>query len=312
LIKSIILNENQSIMNLEDESFIQEGMSPTLGVLILACSKGDNYDNPQNRILISKNGDGLAFEYSGQAIVSVDADIDGKAYVLSEEGLAVEFNWKQPSSKLELQSSMKFIEHLEVKEKGPLRRIRILNRVPICVGSAGQVYRIHKEKWEDIPGIPSHFTLEDVCAQDSSDVAVAGSDGYASLFDGSKWHRFNLPTKSNLTCICALGAGQFAIAGFQSTILIGRGDKWKRVGPPDGEKIYWGIATHDGLVYTAHRGGIDVYDGNQLSPLRMPDSSRRIFSKLRVAKDGIWSCSGQSIGLISKGRWQDFNFRWPE
>ena len=44
------------------DDYIQEGVNPAPGVVILACTVGDDYDDPQNRILVLKDGNWLDFD----------------------------------------------------------------------------------------------------------------------------------------------------------------------------------------------------------------------------------------------------------
>ncbi|MCF7220574.1 hypothetical protein [Marilutibacter chinensis] len=133
------------------DAFIQEGVSPAPDVVILACTVGDDYDDPKNRVGVKKNGLWLDFSLAGEAILSVDASADGLAYVLGENGTIVRFDWKIPTTKDELGASRTLFPNLPVDDEGPLRRIRIIGDDVICVGSVGQVYRLNNETIETLP-----------------------------------------------------------------------------------------------------------------------------------------------------------------
>ena len=36
----------------DHDDYIQEGANPASGVVVLACTVGDDYDDPKNRILV--------------------------------------------------------------------------------------------------------------------------------------------------------------------------------------------------------------------------------------------------------------------
>jgi hypothetical protein len=133
---------------------------------------------------------------------------------------------------------------------------------------------------------------------------VVTSEGNGAWFDGRAWHPLDLPTNISLTSICTLGEGRYAIAGYNGTILIGKKSQWQVVENTDSERIYWGIAYNKKMLYAAHSGGIDIISEEKISPLKIPKMKDPEFCVLRTGPDGLWSCSGHTIGLITADGWQ--------
>lgn len=289
-----------------EEAFIQEGVSPASGVIIVACTIGDDYDNPKNRIGVRKQGGWLEFGLSAEAILSVDAADDGSAYVLGENGSVVRFDWKSPTTRDELKASRKAYANAAVANIGPLRRIRFIGDDLICGGSVGQVYRLFSDRFETLPKLSVDgrgVTIEDIAGISRGDFIAVTSDGYAAHFNGTNWTILDLPTNASLTSICRLGNGRYAIAGKNGTVLIGAADQWAIVQPIDTIRSYWGIAADSEAVYAAHLSGVDKITGQTLSALDIEEADLQ-FTVLRNSTEGVWSFADRTIGLIQNGQWQ--------
>ncbi|ESS70640.1 hypothetical protein MGMO_120c00270 [Methyloglobulus morosus KoM1] len=288
------------------DDYIQEAVSPMSGVLIMTCTVGDNYDDPINRILELRNGSWMEFGLAGEVFLSIDAKKDGKAYVLGEGGTVFRFNWLAETQE-ELKASRVLIENSIVEEIGPLRQIRVVGEDVICGGSVGQMYRLNGDQFKALPQLNIggvEPTIEGISGNSSSDFIVVTSDGLGAWFNGSNWHNLDLPTNVNLTSVCLLYDGRYAIAGYDGTILLGNREHWSIIEPINEERSYWGIATRDGVVYVSHSGGIDMLRDNKLTSLDIPKSNKHEFTGLTSGIDGIWSCSGQTIGIITADEWR--------
>jgi hypothetical protein len=88
------------------DAYIQDGASPAAGVIVVGCTVGDDYDDPKSRVGVRTNGAWLEFGFSGDAVVSLDASSDGRAYALGENGNVLRFDWKTPRTRDELRSAV--------------------------------------------------------------------------------------------------------------------------------------------------------------------------------------------------------------
>jgi hypothetical protein len=288
------------------DAYIQEGVSPVPGVVIVASTIGDDYDNPKNRIGVRKQDSWLEFGLSGEAVLSIDATDDGLAYVLGENGTVVRFNWQTPGTKDELRASRKVFANAAVARIGPLRRIRVLGADVICAGSVGQAYCLRDERFEAFPVLKvdgQEATIEDIAGTGRKDIVAVTSDGYAAHFDGSQWRVLDLPTNTSLTSICALGSHRYAISGKTGTIIVGDKSHWNIISPIDSERSYWGIAADNGIIYVAHLGGIDKVVDQGLAALDIQGKDELQFTVLRDSSDGVWSFAGRTIGVIRNDTW---------
>jgi len=247
----------------------------------------------------------MEFGSSGEAVLSVDASEDGTAYVLGENGTVIEFDWKTANQD-ELRASRKLYVNNIVPNIGPLRRIRLIGGDPICVGSAGQVYKLGRPQFMSLPALKLHGanqTIEDIAGNSSKDFVAVTSEGFGAWFDGSGWHDLNLPTNASLTSICKLDQESYVIVGKKGTIIVGHRGRWQSVSPAELARNYWGVAVSDGVVYAAHLGGIDLLRDNNLIPLDIPKAAECEFTVLRTGPDGVWSFAGQTIGFIGVDGW---------
>lgn len=286
--------------------FIQEGACPAPGVLIAACTVGDDYDSPRNKVGVRRNGGWLDFGLSKEAILSVDADEAGTAFVLGENGSVVKFDWHSPTTQAELKASRQAFRNPTVEDLGPLRRLRLLGADVVCAGSVGQAYRLVNGQFESLPPLTvgnDALTIEDLAGDSLSDFIAVTSDGYAAHFDGTRWRVIDLPVNASLTSICVLG-GKYAIAGKNGTLLLGTKDQWSFVPPIDETRSYWGVALSEGMLYAAHLGGIDWTSQGTLAPISISGATDLQFTVLRGAADGVWSFAGKTIGQVIGNQWR--------
>ena len=292
---------------LRTDDYIQEGANPGPGVLVLACTVGEDYDNPKNRILLLRDDSWLDFSSSGDSILSVDATAEGAAYVLSENGSVIQFDWRTPMNQADLKKSRKLFANTRASSLGPLRRIRVVGDDIFCGGSRGQVYWLRNGRFEALPRLTidgEEVTVEDLCGTSHSNLTVVTSDGYGARFDGSTWHKLDLPSNTGLNSICRIADGRYFIAGDNSTLIVGEKDEWDLVAPIDSTRNYYGVGALGTNVFVAYLGGIDVFDGYQLRPLILPDDEQLEFTVLREGSDGVWSFVGHTVGVISSSGWR--------
>lgn len=170
------------------DAYIQEGVLPAPGVLIAACTIGDDDDVPKNKVGVRRSSGWLEFRLSGEAILSVDADSAGAAYVLGENGSVIVFDWRAPSIQPELKASRQAWLNPVVEDLGPLGRLRMLGDDVVCAGSVGQAYRVVAGQFHALPPLmvgDEAITIEDLAGTSASDFVAVTSDGYAAHFDGT-------------------------------------------------------------------------------------------------------------------------------
>lgn len=289
------------------DAFIQEGVSPAPGIIIAACTVGDDYDTPKNRVGVRKQDFWLEFGLSAEAVLSVDAADDGLAYVLGENGSVVRFAWRAPTTRDELRASRRAFGNAKVAGIGPLRRIRIIGSDVVCGGSVGQVYCLQNEQLDTLPKLSvagGDVTIEDMAGKSRSNFIAVTSDGYAAYFNGAGWQVLDLPTNASLTSICRLANDGYAIAGKNGTVIVGAEDQWRIIHPIDDRRSYWGVAEHNGQIYVAHLGGIDMVSEQMLVPLYIEEADDLQFTVLRGSTEGVWSFADRTIGLIRDSHWQ--------
>lgn len=290
---------------LKPDVFVQQGASPTKGVVLLACTVGDDYDDPKNRILVMQEGAWLYFGSSGTAIIGIDASQNGDAFALNEDGSVIAFDWR-PRDIETLRASRKLCENDAVDEYEPMRNLRILGKDVLCCGSMGQVYIFRQGRFKALPRLKidgQDVMIEDVGGAGAADFIAVTVEGYAASFDGKAWRPLDLPTNDGLNNVVLMEDGRYAIAGKGAVLLIGSAEEWRVVQPIDEERDYWGVATRDDVVYAAHLEGVDQYDGTQLKPVRIPKSKSLQFAKVRNGPEGIWAFQDHTVGVISAAGW---------
>jgi hypothetical protein len=293
----------------KEGDFIQEGVSPSKDVLLLACTVGDDYHNSKNRILVLKNESWLDFFTSGEAVLSIDATKTGMAYVLGENGTIVQFDWRSETQD-SLKTSRVLYVNSSVPNLGPLRRVRIIDDGHIvCCGSVGQVYFLQNDQFKALPTLSindEEQTIEDIAGASFNNIMAVTSEGYGAWFNGESWQILDLPTNAGLTSIISIGDGLFAISGKNGVLITGNGDSWSAREAPHMDRTYWGIAAKNSYIYAAHLGGIDVFHKNRVESMGIPDSEGCEFTTLTHGPNGVWSLAGQTIGLIDNNKWRTF------
>jgi hypothetical protein len=295
----------EQVLNVDD--FIQEGANPAPDVFVLACTVGDDYDNPKNRVIVYRRGEILEFGVSGASVLSVDASVGGHAYVLLENGSVVKFDWLHPTTTAELKASRVLMQNPSVEDLGPMRRIRILGDDVLCAGSCSQCYVLHDRSFASLPEVKvggKWITIEDIAGISRRKFVAVSTDGLATAFENDEWETLDIPTSSGLNRVCALTDGRYAIAGYNGTLIVGRDDTWRIVEPLDSSRNYYGVAQLSDRIYVSYLGGIDFFDGETLQPLAVPQSSKPEFAVLRNGVDGVCSFAGHTVGIVSESGWR--------
>jgi hypothetical protein len=291
---------------LSDDSFIQEGWVATDDILLLACTIGDDSDDQHNEVVLLTSDAALRFGFAGEALVSIDGAPDGRAYVVGEEGTVLSFQWRGVASERELKDSIDLVENDEAVEIGPIRRVRVIAGAPLCVGSFGQVYRALPGGFERLPFLEIYddaVTIKDIAGTSLVDLVAITQHGVAARFTGERWLDLGLPTNITLSSIMRLPDGAYAIVGSGGNLFLGRDDQWAHHQVEDTSRDYYGIAEHGGLLYLAHLGGIDAFDGNDFAELTYDDKAGLEFAFLRNGISCAWSFSGSTIGRIADRYW---------
>lgn len=287
------------------DAYIQEGMSPTPGVIVACATVDDDDDNPETRIGVRRNDGWLKFGVEGDAGLSVDTHESGMAFVLGESGAVVQFDWTATDLSA-LKNSRALVENPKAEDEGPLRRLRVLGNDVISAGSVGQAYILTKKGFTALPKLIVNGeapTFEDLAGSSLADFIAVTSDGYVAHFDGRAWRVIDFPSNASFTSVCMTRKGHYAICGKGGAVIVGRLDAWTIVEGLDEEVDYWGIATHDQRIYAAHLDGIDEITPNGAKVISIRNANSLDFTVLRSCSDGVWSFADHTIGKVANGVW---------
>lgn len=291
---------------LDEDDYVQEGVNPAPGVLVLACTVGDDYDEPDNRILVLRDGTWFDFNVGGDVLMSVDGTPDGTAFVLGENGSVIQLDWRTPATSSEMEATSRRFDNPQAR-LGPLRTIRVMGGEVVCSGTRGQAYRLRDGNFDALPRLvinDQEQTLESICGSSASDFIAVTTDGFGAHFDGAVWHNLDLPTNVPFNAVCRLPQGGFAIVGDAATLIIGQPGQWRLVRPDEAEYTFWGVAARESEIFVGNVGGIEVFDGSSFRLLDIPQEEDDEFGLLRQGPDGIWSFNGHTIGVITSAGWQ--------
>jgi hypothetical protein len=292
---------------LSEEAYIQEGCAPTDDLLMVACTVGDDYDDPQNEVVLFSSDYIFRFGFAGETLVSIDWHTDGSAYAMGEEGSVIRFTWRDIDSERELKDSRELLENEQAAETGPMRRLRVIDGTPLCVGSFGQVYSVTQDDFELFPFLDIYddeVTIKDVAGSSLKDIVAVTQQGHAARYDGKQWIDLCLPTNMKLSGVTRLNNGEYAIVGSGGNLFIGKKDRWAHHYVDDTTRDYYGVACHDPLIYMAHIGGVDVFNGDEIEEITYDDKSGLEFAYLSKGNNScVWAFCGSTIGCITDRKW---------
>ncbi len=292
---------------LSEQSFIQEGAAPRDDLLLLACTIGDDFDeDSKNELIIARSNHAIRFRASREPFVSVSFSPDGRGFVMGERGTVIAFDWRKETES-ELKSSRALIPNAAAAERGPMRRTRVIDDIPYCVGSFGQVFQIVESAPTAFPFLDIYdepVTIKDICGANEKDLIAVSQHGVAARFDGKQWVDLQLPTTMKISSATRLDSGKYALVGSAANLFIGAGSAWEHhVGPHPG-RDYYGVAGLGDLAYLGHTSGIDVFDGVEFREVECDDESGLEFAFLARGENYVWSMSGQTVGRIKGGGWE--------
>lgn len=291
---------------LSSESFIQEGTAPTEELLLAVCTVGDDYDDPDNEVVLITPENVLRFGFMGESLVSIDHNQNGEAFVVGENGSVILFRWSGVSTVDEFKATRTLLLNEMAAETGPIRRIRSLGGVPVCVGSFGQVYQVSAQGIDELPFLdiyPEDVTIKDIAGTSTNSMVAVTQHGVAARFDGSDWIDLDLPTNKTLSSIAMRPDGTFAIAGSGANVFVGSGENWSQYRFDDRARDYYGVAWQGQDLYAAHLGGVDRLIDGQLSEINYDTEVDLEFAFIRSGSESVWSFSGGTIGRVSNGSW---------
>lgn len=300
----IQLNSTKSILS--KDAFIQEGCAPNDDVLILACTIGEDTDDPKNEVYLVTTKHQLHFGFAGEALVSVDWHTDGTAFVMGNEGSVIRFHWSEISSEKDLKDSRELFENTHAVEIGPMRRIRIIDGTPVCVGSFGQIYSFQHGRFKKFPFLDIYddeVTIKDIAGESLTDMIAVTQQGHVAIYNGSHWVNIDLPAQGKLSGITRSNDGHYVVVGSEGNFFIGEKDHWVHHHANDKNRDYYGVAIHDTLIYLAHIGGVDMFDGKNIEEISYDKKTGLEFAYLSSGKTCVWSCNGSTIGHISNRKW---------
>ncbi len=298
---------NFSAHLLSKGGFIQEGTISSRNTIMLACTVGDlEYDDPISELVLLSGQDRLSFRAKEEYFVSIDHDENGDAFVLGEHGTVVKFRWAEISSTEELKSSRRLYTNDGAALIGPMRRIRVIGNVAICVGSFGQVYRVDEKKIEPLTFLEIYdepVTIKEIAGKSITNFVAVTQHGYAAKFDGQKWIDLQLPTNLKLTGVTLLENNDLAIVGSGGNLFIGRDTIWHHFRNDDLPRDYYAVNQLNEHIYLSHIAGIDVFDGVEFHEIGYDNKLQLEFAFMSRAKDSIWAFSGTTIGQIHSKSW---------
>lgn len=264
------------------------------------------HDDPDNEVVLISSDGVFRYGFAGEALVSIDCAADGTAYAMGEEGSVIRFAWSQVQSDEVLRASRELIENDDAAATGPMRRIRVIAGIPICVGSFGQVYSLSATGFEALPFLEVYdepVTIKDIAGTSSSDMVAVTQQGHAARYDGSRWVDLPLFSVPRLSGVSLLSNGNYAIAGAEGRLFVGQGDRWDHYRARDAGREYYGVASDGTHIYLAHIGGVDALVDGHIEEVSYDSKVGLEFAFLREGSGCVWSCCGATIGRIADRTW---------
>ncbi len=287
------------------DAFIQEGTSPAPGLVVACVTIGSDDDDPQTSVGLRRRSKWIECALDGDAGVSVDTAAHGAGYLLGESGALVRFDWRSTTQEA-LDASAQLFENTRAEDVGPLRRVRVLGKDVLCVGSAGQAYRFQGERFIRLARMGyrgEHPTIEDLAGRSARDFIAVTSDGTVAHFDGNRWVGQRIPCSASFTSVCEMADGVYAACAKGGIVIVGSAAGWKLLPGVPSQIDLWGIASHRGRLYVAGLDGIWELRANEAHRIHVPEDVAPSFGVLRGGSDGVWSFAEHTIGRVRGGRW---------
>ena len=199
---------------------------------------------------------------------------------------------------------------------GYVTHIREIGSTLFVCGLNGQVYardpllgwQHHDaglfEPMTDDKDEPTHsFTCID--GNHERDVYVVGDDGVGFHFDGTAWHRLDLPTDEHLMWVRCFGRDEVYICGANGVLLRGCARAgFRDVSTVNDNYTWWCVTKFKDVVYLAASEGLFAWDGQCIAPVVTGLTPE--IETWRVDTDGtaLWSFGVKDLAWFDGQRWQ--------
>src|SRR3989344_342945 len=194
------------------------------------------------------------------------------------------------------------------QSRGPLRRGCLIEKTPIVVGMARQVYQRQGTVWENLEqGLPADNRevagFEAVSGFSLKEIYAAGWHGELWQFDGRAWHAINSPTNSLITNMCFGGDGFVYACGRNGLFLRGRNNKWQVIASDMESNDFWGITWFKDKLYLSSMNGLFSWDGQELQAISYGDEKPSSFYQLAASKNVLWSIGAKDVLSFDDKKW---------
>jgi hypothetical protein len=195
-------------------------------------------------------------------------------------------------------------------ERGPLRKIKFVDGVPVVCGADRQVYRKEDGEWVSVgplvkSSVDDFSSFESVDGFSSSRLQAVGTQGEIWVYEDSKWSAVDSPTNAILADICCAPDGCAYICGRQGSVIVGRGSEWKILNHDFSDEDFWSVAWYKGVVYFASLNGLYFLGESGLQMVGFePAITPGTFYQVVADENFLWSIGEKDVVVFDGKKWE--------
>ncbi len=195
------------------------------------------------------------------------------------------------------------------RRRGPLRRLRIIQDIPLACGTDRQVYRREAiNDWRPI-GPELRTSSEEVSSFESidgfspSNLLVVGTNGEIWQLIEDNWTQLDTPTNAILNDVCCAPDGKAYACGRGGTLIVGCDGSWSHVTHDFQDEDFWSIAWFQESIYLASLYGIYRLSGNHLEIVPIEKTEPVTCYRLSASGGALWSIGPKDIMMLNRLVW---------
>jgi len=288
--------------------FFSDGVALRDDTIVVAAGFTEDPEAATSRIYLKFGEEWLAHEVEHDFIVSVSHH-DGVLFAVGRNGLVKHVGQAGVDLTADrVRGRFKTFMLTEATARGHLSRVRAVAGSFYACGWGGQIYRLGANNWTKVEcGLDDKRDDDflDIDGTAPNDLYVAGLNGAAAHFDGTRWRYLDLPTNAHIYGVKCLSADDVVLCGSDGVLLRGNHRAGFNLIDPGIDANFWSMTVFGGKLYMAYGdNGLYAYSQGVFSEVKIAKKNP-LTHRLDATGNTLWSFGSGSIQCFDGQKWTE-------